>query len=444
MTKRVVALFIGIAAALSRPAVSQAEIIFLDFGANWQTRLGELATSAGIDALDAGERTTLQNDIQSRLQTMYSSFSGVSFTQTSPGGTFTTVRFGEVDAGGTLGVAGLDFGNLSTSQNVDVFTANFDFIVDEFTGSTNRAQQLDQLGAALSGTAGHELGHSFGGQHHHAYGTDGIDPSTYANTGGLQNQHVMATGPTGLDEVGRETNRTFSQFTNLTLEAAGGFNTTVFGAQPAARALAATPLAQTDNLNGGDIGDTAGTAFATTLQNMAISGLRAFTNISLLSSETDVDVFSFTANAGFKLFAQVWSDLRYTNDFDGQLRLLDTDGVTVLASNDDVLFSGNLYDGGTLRELDPTLMGITVAGPGTYYLEVSSVGNLNGVAGGNYSLIFGIEEDTASVPEPGSLTLCLVAAAGVGVVARRRRQRTGPVHRAAAAEQATAGSACSA
>lgn len=401
-----------------------AEPIFLDFGAAWETRLTELTTNAGIAAFSAGERTTIQNEIESQLNTMYSAYSGISFSQVSPGGTFTTVDFGATAGPGFLGVAGLDFGNLTTNQTVDVFSANFDFIVEGFEP---RATQIDELSTALAGTAGHELGHSFGLLHHQAYGTDGIDPSTYANTGGLQNQHVIATGSTGLSEVGRETERTFSEMSNLILEATGGFLPTIFG--PQTGALAGTVLSQTDNFTTGDVGDTAGTAFATTLTSMPISGLDAFHNLSNLTTGADVDVYSFTTTGPSQLYAQIYSDLRWNDDFDSRLRLFDTDGSTVLADNTDVFYSGNTYNAGTFRTNDSALLGIEIASAGTYFLEVTSVGNgpTSGDDNGLYSLIFGVDvADTpmAAIPEPGTISLCLLAMAGFGVVANRRRRKS--------------------
>ena len=100
-----------------------------------------------------------------------------------------------------------------------MFAANFGGFIES---NEPRSQQIQEIATSLAGTGVHELGHSLGLRHHAAYGTPGITPSNYNNTQGLQNAHYLATGSTGLNEIERESTRTFSTWSNVLLEAALG------------------------------------------------------------------------------------------------------------------------------------------------------------------------------------------------------------------------------
>jgi hypothetical protein len=393
---------------------AQADItVFADFGANWVTNLNTLTSGTSIDAFSAGERASIEASILSRLSDAYSNYNAT--FQTTAGGATDTLNFGAVSGSpGALGVAPLDFGNLG-GDTVSIFSHNFGFIVDEFVGSTNRATQIDQLSAALAGTAAHELGHSLGQLHHHAYSADGITEANYSNTTGLQNQHIMATGSTGLGEIGRETDRTFAPFSDLVLESAGGFDTGLFGSS---NALVDSPLLQTTTDFDSDVGSTTGTATALALTSMPISGMDAANTLGRLTNDADVDVFSFDVTAPGLLSAQIYSTLRWADAFDPRIRLFDVDGSTVLADNNDLAYSGNTFGAGGFGTVDSSLINVGLTAPGTYFLEVSSVGNTTGASGGLYSLLFGA--DTTAVPEPSTHLAMLLGL--VGFIAYRRRR----------------------
>jgi hypothetical protein len=298
-----------------------------------------------------------------------------------------------------------------------VYSNNFGFIIES---SDARSTIVAELTTALAGVAAHELAHSVGAQHHHAYGDPAIGPANYSNTGGIQNTHVMSTGITGLDEVGFQTPHTFSQWENLTLEAAGG---ALPGYHPTTDvALAATVLVETDSYDpfaGPDVGGTPASAKLLTLSFMPISQLNAALTLSNLNSDADVDVYKFTVTGTSRILADVWSHLAYANSFDSRIRLLDTNGTTVLADVDDTTFNGNAYNDGTFRfSKDSSLLNIVLPTAGTYFLEVSSLGNLGEGAGGNYNLIFGV----AAIPEARAWLMMAVVASGVfGFVAIRRK-----------------------
>lgn len=398
-------------------------IVFVDFtsdnrgpsGSDWIENLAAVTAAAGVDPFTATERGMIQTSILSRLDAAYSAYN-VTFS-TSNVGSNERIQYGAFSAtAGNLGVAPLDFMNLFGNTTAQVFSNNFDFIIDEFSGSVNRANQIEQLSAALAGTGAHELGHAVGLSHHHAYGIDAISPANYANTLGAQNTEIMATGSTGLDEAGREMDRTFGRMSNLMLEAAGGGNPAGGGT---GTSLATTVLMQTNSDFGpGDTGNTTATATALSLTSLPISQLRAANTLGDLESGTDLDVYSFTVDGPTSLWAQLWSANRYTQSFDGILRLIGTDGLTILASNDDVRYDGNVFNGGTQHELDPALLNIPLLAAGTYYLEVSSESTTDP---GMYALIFGAGGDMMLVPEPSSLALALVGCVAFGLALRRRK-----------------------
>lgn len=422
MNRRYSKIVAVLAASIAVQTATADLVINLDFGANWTANLADLAADSAIDPFSAAEQATLEAQIAARIDAAYGDYN-VSVQQNNSAGATDTINFGAMttDNNGVLGNAGLDFGNLS-SQTTNVFSHNFEFIINEFNGSANRATQIDQLSAALAGTASHELGHSLGLLHHHAYSADGITPGNYANTGGLQNQHISATGSTGLNEVGRETDRTFSTLENLVLEAAGGFDAGTFGVS--GTALAANPLMQvTSDLGGGDVGNTTGTAAALGLTSLAISQTDAAHVAGALSTDADVDVYSFTATNSGILVADIFSEDRFVDSFDSRIRLFDTDGVTVLADNTDVFYDGNTFNAGTNRSNDSSLINIAIAAAGDYFLEVSSVGNISGGDGGVYSLLFGVRLDSAAVPEPSTNVAIGLILAGFWVRSRSQRKK---------------------
>lgn len=389
--------------------------VFVDFNAAWVTELGQATTDAGVAAFTATERTQLQDLIVSDLQTIYSGYQ-INFSTTDPGGTRDRINFGvdESAAGaGTLGFAPLQIGNFSTGDDTNILPRNFAFAIE--TGDA-RSQQLLEIGRVLGGTAAHELAHSLGIQHYQAYGNPGITPANYANTGGLQNQHIIATGPSGLSETGRETLRTFNRFERAVLDITGG---TIFGGQ----SVVANPI--TTNTDSTDAGGTPGTARAVVLTAGATSGLQMALRLDELDgATTDVDVFSFTVASAGALIADVYSTNLFGASFDAQIRLIGPNGTTVLAANDDVSFNNNTFNVGTNnQELDPNLMNIQLASAGTYYLEVSASAvpdaNFLPAVGDDYQLLIGF----APVPEPTGLAA--VAAVGLALAARHRRRPVG-------------------
>ncbi len=409
MTRCLPLFALGLVLALSNFAHAQMDV-FLNFDADWTTNLNTATTDAGVTDFSASERLLIESNVEGELNSIFSDFL-LTFSSSSPGGDFTTIDFGANTGGGALGSAPLDRFNLSVNQTANLFANNFDFILDEFSGSTGRTEQISQISSAITGTAAHELGHSVGLHHFHSYGTPAITPANYADTGGAQNAHIIATGSTGLNELGRESNRTLSQWSMLIMESAGGLNPALHG--NIGTALASTVLMEEDFLNGGDVGDTVGTAEFLTGIALPISGYEFAANAySEIDTGSDEDMFALTLDAG-TLTAEVVSAQRWSNSFDTILEIFDTDGTTLLASNDNARYSGNVYGSGGSGSNDSFLINVELATAGTYYVRVSSVGSDTGV----YNLIVGA--NLTAIPEPASGVILLCV--GAGIAFRRRR-----------------------
>ncbi len=280
----------------------------------------------------------------------------------------------------------------------------------------------------LAGTAAHELGHSFGLLHHHAYSNAGITPANYASTGGLQNNHIIATGSTGLGETGRETIRDFSPFSKVMMDISGGAGVTFAGQDNDSLVTGGITSDTSENGSfstlGTDAGSTIGTAQTMTLSTGPTSLMEiGFIEADLdTAGDTDIDVFKFTTSLPGTLLAHVYStNLVYgsSREFDAMLELLDSAG-SVLASVDDMLYDGNVLGSGTNRDDDPFLVNIKLASAGDYYLRVSSVDG--GELGSNYWLVSGF----SPVPEPTGFAFLLLTGLAASLGSRRKRRSPQP------------------
>jgi len=392
---RIAVLLLLLLLSFHRPSVAALNV-FLDFGPTWQSALESVSSEAGVPAFSASERDQIETIIHDVFLTAWSGFD-LNIVTADPGGFRDRVDFGAVSSDpNMLGSAVLDFGNSATGT-ARVFAANFYWSIE---AEDDRADQMLELGTSLGGTGIHELAHSYGARHVNAYGTPGINPTNYGNTAGLQNQHFMGTGPTGIDELQRESPRTLSEWTKVIMEVAHG--------------VTAAPRMLQDELL--DAGSDIGTAQSLPLSFRDLSGTDAGYLQGRIETETDSDWYSFTVAGPSRVTAELWSDELFIllDDFDGRLRLVAPDGSSTLASSDKIRFNGDVFGpGGLVWSDDAYLLNIPVTEAGTYYLEVSSVESSGAAASGDYRVVLA----TVPVPEPTGWLMLLV---GSRAIVRRR------------------------
>jgi hypothetical protein len=392
-------LFIGL---FSTDVAMAAVNVFLDFDAAWSLNLSQAATGAGAAPFDEAERTQIEATIVQQFATELAPFD-VTVTTIDPGGLRERVHFGAV-TGSTnlLGQSPVNFLNTSSST-ASVYSANFGFILEP---AAPRATQIDEISIALSGTGLHELGHSFGMRHHASYGDPRITPANYTDTQSIQNQHLIATGSTGLSEQQREMSRNYSQWSRVLMEAA----------------LNLTPTPLPLDVEFTDAGDTPATAMVLDTTPLSISQTEAAMVYGQLSEETDVDWFAFEVQNPMQLTAEIYSQglFAFPDDFDSQLRLYSPDGMSILGANDNVLYDGDLFDASVMHESDSFLLNVLLPTAGTYFIEVSSNGPQSDPSGGGiYELIFAASE---VVPEPVHSAVWLGMA--LWMVRRKKRKPT--------------------
>ncbi len=374
--------------------------VFLDFD-EFDDRLNELASAVGITSFSAAEISGIQSTIESSLESSFADFSGITFSDVDPGGVRSELIFGDI--GGGLGVAQhIDFLNRDLNDTAFVFSGNFGFIVDEFSGSTQRADQIMQLSAAISGTAAHELGHNLGLRHHDAHGNLVFEGATI-NTGGDEDLRLLSTGSTGLSEMQREQTRDFSINSQVKLAYA---NTSIVSGNPTAL------------LEDGDAGDTLATAQAITFEEIPVADRFGEVIIGELEVDADVDLFEVQLVGGSQFTIDVNNDFSsgFNNDpVDTVISLLDDSG-NVLFTNDDTLYSATEFGTGTLRSTDSVLYNVGIVDTGTYFVQIESFGASDS---GDYQLLLHSDQLFA-IPEPTGGLLILGA---LGCVAARRRRR---------------------
>ncbi len=367
------------------PAASLAEVVFVDYS-SFQTRLNSATSSAGVAAFNQTEIDEIQSIIGTSLLSAYSGFD-VTFTTTQPtSGDFSRLHYGASTSGGGFGVAdGIDFRNLDRNDLGRVFTANFGSFIES---GDPRSQQINEIAISLAGTGAHELGHNLGLQHYDCYGSCDINP---ANTQGLQNRHIMATGNTGLSETEREIQRSFADVSRAKLEFAQGM----------------IPNGPTP-INEGGSNNSLATAQVVPMSTLTTIEMAAAVVIGETTNTGRSDFFSFDALAGSQLFASTFSSiLGRLDSFDTILRLFDINGV-LITENDDIRYDDDSFGTGNRYGDDSALFNVLLPDDGTYFLEVAGVGSETG----EYELFFA----TTLVPEPTSLFALLPLA----LLARRR------------------------
>lgn len=388
--------------------------------ADWIDELNEATSRSGgvtngppsQSQFTARNRQQIENNILADIRQIYDGYN-LNFVTQQPTGAHDVVYLGaDNDASGvdgSFGKASGDVGNIQTRTYPTNPNGNPSGVSRVFTGNFNGAlepafntlqQSIDEISTSLAGTTAHEFGHSLGLFHQFAYSAAGIVPSVSTDTGGLQNQHIIATGSTGLNESERESIRTLSPFSRVILDIAGGSQT-----HGGAAVVNNPVLSDNSELSGGDASDSLQFAQQLNFSIGESSGKEiSFIEADLDNTETDVDVYQFSTTVETTLSAHVFtSRLPGFDNFDSVLELVDSSG-TVVGMADDIGWSGDEFVDTTNPADDDTgsfLVNFTVD-PGDYYLRVSTATtDIDAAAnvGDPYWLVTSLDRELA--PEPG-------------------------------------------
>lgn len=360
------------------------QVVLLDF---------DTGTSGNINYT-----ASMRNQIQSVMENQWSMFD-VSFTQSNPGGQFSTLQF---NAGGPGGLAEqIDFRNLDQTDNAII---NIDGLG---IAPANYVMASANIGS-------HELGHLLGIRHRDSFGPIGsgvfppIGPGpfnpNYPGPSGADetNDHIMATPAFGSPLSGIFTENWLSERSAIKMEFASSgdvvgesaaANDSIAAAQPLNLGSMTVPNTITSGDNAG-IGDFSVDAISVT---------------GALTSGDLHDYYSFQADEGdlfnFEVMSSVLS--RIGNSIDSVISILDSNGALV------DYYSSTAMNDDEIESTDSVIIDLYIPSDGTYFVKVEA---FNAGDTGQYELFF--NRFNGAVPAPASAGLL-----ALGCLAASRRRR---------------------
>ena len=409
-------------------------VVWVDFGTAGSDFDAALEIAAP-SLFSASHKTDIKTTVVSQLQEIYWEWD-ITFVTSDPGGLRDKLDMHEAfnpdatpAASGLLGWAPFDPLNASGHNEANVVSRNFSSIVSGLDDAGKPVGVLAlEMATSLAGRAAHELGHTYGLKDQDSFGRGGINPSTYAATGGLQDEHVMAAVGTGLSETEQETIRSFFSYSNAKLELTGSSGGIKL--KDASTFAPTTEIATPHDVLGLAQDITPG------FQMLEVSGLLAQTiQLATIGERgTAGDLYKFTVPISGHITAEVLSLDGYADSVEIILTLFAADGSTVIHFQDGSNFGLDVYGAGSVGQDDPLMINVPITA-GTYFLRVltdlapSALTSDPGAPGGIYDLLVTLDlEDEGNpevVPEPASVVLFAI---GLGIVLLViRSSRTGRI-----------------
>jgi len=324
---------------------------------------------------------------------------GYDFDPVTPGYQAPSGNYSHIDIGGydgdpdryIFGMADdIDWRDLNPTDGAVVYSSEFDAY------NSTYFDDYDRLTYAVANTTSHEMGHLLGLCHHHAFGpigtadVPGYGEYPFTEGGAETNDHLMATGCTGISLEERVADRYFGERESRVLDVASGMISMHDEADDHSTRETAQALG-----GGSDLGVTA---------SLDVVG--------------ETDWYGFWLEEGDLLSIEVYSERcsRFTDPIDPFFGLYDPYG-TLLGSYDDYWSYSTGRDAALLDyQIAETGMWYVVVG-GNYtdrtYRDIG--GEENGI--GDYEVW--VHRDP--VPEPATCAMLIVGLGGVLVWRRRSR-----------------------